>query len=151
MMGFGQTFEEYIDLGDAALEVDNYDKAIDYFTQAIKMDPDDAYSYSGRGEAYFWLDNYEKSIADYTQAIKIDPYDAVFYEDRGDAYYWLDKYEESIADYTQAIKIDPDDADLYKNRGIVKENAGLKYCSDFKKGCDLGLEDCCEWYYKQCK
>lgn len=40
---------------------------------------------------------------------------------------------------------------LYRNRGIVKERAELPYCSDYKRACDLGDEDCCEWYSKQCK
>ena len=42
-------------------------------------------------------------------------------------------------------------ANDYYNRGIMKENAGLPYCSDWKKACDLGYDRSCEWYYKQCK
>ena len=73
------------------------------------------------------------------------------YFNSGSAYYKLGNYKDAIVDYSMAIRINPDDAYAYKNRGIAKENAGLPYCSDYKKACDLGEEKCCEWYYKQCK
>ena len=53
LIGFGQTSEEYINRGYAAYELDNFEKAIDDYTQAIKIDPDAAAAYEGRGDAYF--------------------------------------------------------------------------------------------------
>ena len=49
------------------------------------------------------------------------------------------------------IKLDPDGADAYYNRGVVKANAGLSYCSDFKKACELGIKEVCEVYNDQCR
>jgi len=55
------------------------------------------------------------------------------------------------ADYNKAIELDPDDGYAYLNRGIAKENAGLPYCSDYKKACELGEERACGWYNQQCR
>ena len=63
----------------------------------------------------------------------------------------LKDYYGAIADYTKAIELDPDYANAYYNRGIAKENSGKPYCSDYKKACDLGKSDCCEWYNNQCR
>jgi len=57
----------------------------------------------------------------------------------------------TISDYTTAIKLDPDYAYAYVNRGVVKSRTGLSYCGDFKKGCELGADNCCEWYDDNCR
>jgi len=63
----------------------------------------------------------------------------------------LGEYKSAISDFTTAIKLDPDGADAYYNRGVVKANAGLSYCSDFKKACELGIKEVCEVYNDQCR
>ena len=77
--------------------------------------------------------------------------DATAYFNSGNAYANLENYEDAIADYTRAIRIDPDYATAYVGRGVVREFAGLAYCSDYKRACDLGEEQGCEYYYKQCR
>ena len=104
-------------------------------------------------KAYDYAENeqYQLAIDNYTSALRINPDYAEAYYNRGSAYNDLGNYTAAIADYTSALRIDPDYADAYANRGIAKENAGQSYCSDYKKCCDLGDNECCEWYYKQCK
>jgi tetratricopeptide (TPR) repeat protein len=98
------------------------------------------------------LGNYNAAIADYTRAIKIEPEYASPYINRGNTYAKLNNYNAAIADYTSAIRIDPELAIAYNNRGIAKANAGASnYCSDYKIACDLGHEESCEQYYKECK
>ena len=110
-----------------------------------------AEEYHNRGNEYMELEKYYEAIAEYSKAIKLNPDDADAYYNRGIAYRKLGNYKDAIVDYSSAIKINPDDAYAYKNRGIAKKNSGLPYCSDYKRACDLGEEECCEWYYKQCK
>ncbi len=55
----------------------------------------------------------------------------------------------TISDYTTAIRLDY--AYAYVNRGVVKSRTGLSYCGDFKKGCELGADNCCEWYDDNCR
>jgi tetratricopeptide (TPR) repeat protein len=143
--------DAYINRGNAYGGLGSYEDAISDYTRAIRINPDYTEAYNNRGLAYYKLGNYEDAIADFTRAIRINPDYTEAYNNRGNAYDGLGSYEDAISDYTRAIIIDPDYADAYYNRGMLKENAGLSYCSDYKIGCELGDEDCCEWYYKQCK
>jgi tetratricopeptide (TPR) repeat protein len=158
MIGSGQTAYDYFIEAKEQINNKEYQLAIDLYSECINLLKNDtkntnlASVYNNRGNAYSELGNYEDAIADYTRAIRIDPDYASAYYNRGIEYKNLKNYEDAIADYTRAIRIDPDYVFAYKRRGNAKEKAGLPYwCSDYKKCCDLGDEDCCEWYYKDCK
>ena len=99
-------------------------------------------------------EQYQLAIDNYTKCIKLKPGDANLakaYYNRGSAYDDLENYEDAIADFIRAIRIEPDYVDAFRNRGIAKEKAGLYYCSDYKRGCELGDKDCCKWYDDQCR
>ena len=149
MIGFGQTAQDYFD--KAYNNKSDWQYQIDNYTKCIELKPDYAHAYNNRGLSYHSLKNYEDAIADYTRALRIDPDYASPYYNRGRSYLELGNNEECIADNIRALRIDPDHSDSYRNRGIAKENLKLSYCSDYKKCCDLGDEECCEWYYKQCR
>ena len=154
----------YYNRGVAYKDLKKWDDAISDYTRAIRIDPDFADAYNDRGIAYKNLKKWDDAISDYSRAIRIDPDFASAYYNRGLAYFGLVNYNDaiteaeqaqerlnewySISDYSRAIRIDPDYASAYKNRGIAKKNAGLPYCSDYKKACDLGL---CDAYNKHCK
>ena len=141
----------YYNRGCAYADLGEYKSAIADYTTAIRLDPDDAVAYNNRGNAYMPMGNYNTAIADYTTAIRLNPDYASAYYNRGCAYYDLGKYKSAIADYTTAIRLDPDYANAYNNRGVAKAKAGLSYCSDFKKACELGANMCCEWYDDNCR
>ena len=116
----------------------------DYSTNSLTAEDYFYKAYNNESDWQYKIDNY-------TKCLRIDPDYTAAYINKGNAYADLENYEDAIADYTRAIRIDPDDGLAYKNRGIAKESAGLSYCSDYKSACDLGNEDGCEWYYKQCR
>jgi len=90
-----------------------YDEAINSYTEAIKISPDDALAYCGRGDAYYQKGEYDKAIIDYTEMIRVYPdfktaCDLPTVEDaccrRGDAYFKKMEYDNAIHDYNTAIK-----------------------------------------------
>ena len=124
----GLTAVEWFDKA-MALSVDgkvfsNPSKAVDYLTQAIRLDPDDVKAYYNRGVAYSDLKQYQQAINDYTQAIRIDPSLVPAYNNRGVTYGRLKQYQQAINDFDQAIRLDPSLTQAYSNRGITY--AGLK-------------------------
>tara|TARA_R110001632_G_scaffold148797_4_gene266051 strand:- start:4307 stop:5587 length:1281 start_codon:yes stop_codon:yes gene_type:complete len=142
----------YSNRGVVKRNLEDYKGAIADYTKAIEIDPDGALAYNNRGNVKADLEDYKGAIADYTKAIELDPEYAAAYYNRGNVKADLEDYKGAIADYTKAIEIDPDYVDAYySNRGIAKENAGLPYCSDYKKACELGYEDACGWYNQQCR
>ena len=61
-------------------------------------------------------------------------------------YYENGKHQLAIDNVTEAIRINPDLAEAYGNRGLAKAKSGQSSCSDYKRACNLGLEECCKWY-----
>lgn len=54
----------------------DYEGAIEDYSEAVRLDPDNAYVYSFRGDAHAKLKDYQRAIEDYTQYLKIKPSDA---------------------------------------------------------------------------
>ena len=134
--------------GQSARNGKDYKLAIQYYEDAIKIDPNHAGSYFYLGLIYDEvLQKYDLSSEYYSKVIKVDPEpDPVTYYNRGIVYAKLLKYKDAINDFTIAIEKDPTNASAFKNRGVVKQVLGLNSCSDWKKGCELGSKECCSWF-----
>ncbi len=96
-----------------------YERAIQDFDQAIKLDRDYKVAYYNRGNAHRALGKYERAIQDYDMAIKLDPNFKQVYSNRGLAYLALGQYETAIQDCDRAIKLDPNSNKSYSNRGLA--------------------------------
>lgn len=75
----------HFDIGMASLKRQEYDKAINDFSEAIRLDPNVAIIYFNRGNAYYDHGNLDKACSDYNEAIRLDPNFARAYVGRGDA------------------------------------------------------------------
>jgi WD40 repeat protein len=85
----------------------DFDRAIDDYTHAIQMKPDDADAYDNRGVCYNVKKQYDQAIADFNQAIRIKPRTASTFYNRGLSYQAKGAYSRAIADYSRALAIDP--------------------------------------------
>jgi tetratricopeptide (TPR) repeat protein len=146
VLAWGQSAEDWL---RKAREETNPELQVEYYTQAIRLNPDLAEAYTGRGTANSDLGRYDKAIADYTGAIGLSPDNAQTYNNRGYAYEMQGKHEKAIADYTRAIRIEPHYSSAFNNRGVAYYNMGLKdeALADFDKACNLGYGKGCENYY----
>jgi PQQ-dependent catabolism-associated CXXCW motif protein len=113
-------------------EKNQYDNAIDDFTKAISLAPDNADAYLQRALAATNKEDYVQAIADFIKAATLDPTRSVDvqaiirtpkyaagYDTRGMAYYSNEDYDHAISDYDQAIKLDPNNATYYDHRGMA--------------------------------
>lgn len=57
-------------------------RVIDDFTEAIRLDPNNAQAYLSRASCYEWAENFDEAISDMSEAIRLDP-DASAYYQRG--------------------------------------------------------------------
>jgi tetratricopeptide (TPR) repeat protein len=114
----------YVNRGIAYHDKDDYDRAVADYTQAIKLDPKDAFAYNDRGNAYRDNGDNDRAIADFNQAIQLDPKYAFAYNGRGFAYRNKGDNDRAIADFNQAIQLDPKYANAYCNRGLAKRAQG---------------------------
>ncbi|GHS88485.1 hypothetical protein FACS189487_06870 [Campylobacterota bacterium] len=121
-------YEAAHEKGLEAQKNSDHSKAIAFFDEAIKIEPNNSTVYVLRGFSYQRLGDNKKAIEDFTQAIKIDPNYAMAYSNRGIVYSELNDRQKAIADYTEAIRLDPNDANVYKVRGFSYGMLG-----DYKK------------------
>ena len=129
----------YNNRGWAKQEQGDYTGAMEDFTRAIELKPDDTYAYTNRAGVKRELDDYDGAIEDYNQAIKLKPDDANAYLGRGMAKVGLDDHLAAIEDFTTVIKLKPDNPTAYHLRGHSKQDLGQQEAAeiDFQKAKEL--------------
>jgi tetratricopeptide (TPR) repeat protein len=102
----------------------DYDRAIQDYNQAIKLNPKFALAYNNRGVAHERKNEYDRAISDYDQAIKLKP-SAEAYFNRGNAQLGRSRYDHAIDDYNQATRLKPDFAAAFDNRCWARAVVGI--------------------------
>jgi tetratricopeptide (TPR) repeat protein len=102
--------------GFAYYNTRRYDRAIEDFDQAIKLNPNYAEAFNNRGDAFADKGQSDHAIQDYDQAIKLNPNDAEAFNRRGVSYSDKGQPDRAIQDYDQAIKLKPNYSVAIKNR-----------------------------------
>jgi uncharacterized protein (TIGR02145 family) len=112
----------HFDSGNAHYKKMDYDEAIEDYTVAIKLKPDESIYLNSRGNAYYSRGvkysnkkDYDLAITDYTTAIKLKPDNPVYLYSRGNAYYNKENYNLAIADFEAALRINPDYANAKRD------------------------------------
>ena len=90
-----------------------YEAAIADFSEAIRINPNEATFYYNRGLAKFHLGQHEAAIDDYDE-VHQNPYYAL-------RQYW-EHYEAAIVDYDEAIRINPNYTEACYYRGLAKQH-----------------------------
>ncbi|MGC2235519.1 MAG: protein kinase [Pyrinomonadaceae bacterium] len=103
-----RTSKEFYRQGDKFYSQKKYDKAIEAYTKAIELNPNDFGLYNNRAVVYHATGEYEKAIADYGKAIELNPYHFSSFNNRGAAYEDIGNIEQAINDYRKALELDPD-------------------------------------------
>jgi tetratricopeptide (TPR) repeat protein len=101
-----------------------YQRAIENYSEAIRIKPDYAQAYYNRGVTYAAIGQHQHAVEDYDKAIRIRPNSAADYTSRGMVYNNLGQYQRAIEDYNKAIYLKPFYALTYNNRGNVYTNLG---------------------------
>jgi len=116
--------EAYVGLSSINENKRYYDRALEYISKAIEIEPKAGYFWL-RGDLWqskeiIWGSkkrDFERAVEDYTSAINRDPGFAAAYTDRGSCYISMGKYETALADYKKALElVPPDDQTPYALR-----------------------------------
>jgi tetratricopeptide (TPR) repeat protein len=112
-----------------------WDKAVESYTAAINVDPNDR-DYVSRGQSQLKLGKRKEAIADFSEAIRLNPQNAGAFFDRGraavDAEDWAEDWDAAIDDYDAAIKIwgkNPDANSDLVNAYLQRASAYLQRAS----------------------
>ena len=129
--------------GNAHNKLNDFDKAIKDYTEAIRLKPDYSSAYYNRGNSWSSKGDDDKAIKDYTEAIRLKPDYLSAYFNRASSWARKEEHDKAISDYTKAIDLSPNDTDAYNNRGVSwdeKKNYD-KAIADYTKAIDLNPND----------
>ncbi|KAF7283191.1 hypothetical protein GWI33_001192 [Rhynchophorus ferrugineus] len=108
------------DKGNAALAQNRLDEAVQYYSEAIKLDPTNAVLFSNRSAAYAKAQQYELSLNDAEKAIQLKPDWGKAFSRKGTALAYLGRIDEAIETYEKGIQLDPNNSQLKEGLAEVK-------------------------------
>jgi tetratricopeptide (TPR) repeat protein len=97
----------YQQRGYAAATNQQFQEALNDFSEAIKLKSDDARIYEQRAAVEMKMNDNDKALADYTEAIKLKPNEVRYYAYRSYIYEVKGDIKNSMADTDKVLKLDP--------------------------------------------
>jgi tetratricopeptide (TPR) repeat protein len=110
--------------GLAYVKKGEYDRAIQDYDEAIRLDPNFAKAFNNRGAAYAAKGENDRAIQDYDEAIRLNPNEAIPFGNRGFAYDKKGQYDRAIQDFDKVIQLNPNDAKAFYIRGLAYDHKG---------------------------
>ena len=101
-----------------------YEQAITDFSQAIKLQSNNALFYYNRGSCYYQMGQNEKALADFNKAIELNPKSDKAYNNRGLVYSDMKQYNRAVTDFNSSIKLNSTEALAFSNRGLANYYLG---------------------------
>ncbi len=133
----------YVNRGNVWQTKGKYDKAIEAYDEAIRINPKVPQEFSNRGLAWRFKGEYDKAIADCSAALRLKPNYLSAYVNRGVSYSDKGDYDKAIADFTEVIRLRPTFGMGYFNRGNAWKNKGEydKAIADYNKSIEVDPDD----------
>lgn len=103
--------------GHDAYDRNDYDTALAYYDQAIRLGQENATAYNNRGWAHIGKRDYDKAVADFDRAIQLDPQTAEAYLGRGQARQAKGDFHGAALDFEEALRLDPNLVEARKALG----------------------------------
>ncbi|GAB1196169.1 hypothetical protein BDV32DRAFT_119664 [Aspergillus pseudonomiae] len=124
--------------GNKAFSAKDYPTAIDKFTQAIAIEPENHILYSNRSAVYSAQSEYEKALEDANKATEIKPDWSKGWQRKGAAYRGLGDLLAAHDAYDEALKIEPGNEQAKSGMNAVKRAIDAEAQADGVTGDPLG-------------
>ena len=116
--------ELYAQRGHAYFLLQDLDKAIDDFNNAISLNDTLDAAYFGRGMAYGRNRQFDRAIEDLSVYIERNPLSSLAYTKRGVRYIWKKDFESARVDLEMAISLDSRNAEAHDDLGVALAQLG---------------------------
>lgn len=103
----------WLDKGMLCSTYGNHKAAIEYFTKAIALAPQNSMAYFNQGISYGELGEYNKAIASIDKALELSPEDGMYLYGRGRVYLLAGYKDEALEDFKRAAALGNNDAREY--------------------------------------
>ena len=104
------------------MAMEQYQKAMGEFNQAIEKDPKNAEFLKDRAQCYFEIKRYDAAIYDLDTALAVSPEDSMIYYKKGITFFANEKYKKCITTIKQALQLQMHmnyEADLFYHLGLA--------------------------------
>ena len=118
------TDRQQYNAGLVAMKNGNVREALQHFTRAAEMNPNEYKYFNDRGVAYKRLGDLEKALADYNKSLEINPHYTNALNNRGVVYLEQGHYDQALTDFNEALKYGGLEGKIFTNIGIVKAAKG---------------------------
>ncbi|KAK9060870.1 hypothetical protein SSX86_018050 [Deinandra increscens subsp. villosa] len=88
---------------------DHFELAVDFYSQAILIDPKNPELFSDRAQANIKLENFTEAVADANKAIELEPSNPKAYFRKGTACFRLEEYQTAKAAFEAGSTLAPED------------------------------------------
>jgi tetratricopeptide (TPR) repeat protein len=114
-------FDAQVKAAEFYYQIQRFDGAIEFLTQANKLKPDDYDTIVHLGNASFDADKYDDADKWYSLALAKKPDDVDVRTDFGLTYMFREpaNYDRAIQEFKRSLEVDPNHAQTLFNRGIV--------------------------------
>ena len=140
-------------MGITHIKLQDYDAAMNDFTQAIITDSSNGKAWANRGILKGQLGDFINALADLNTSIDIEPgYDKA-YCNRGIAYLTLGQPNQALPDFNIALEINPNYAQVYFLRAMTNLDIGQKEgtCDDLRRAYQMGFQAAGQEIEKHCE
>ncbi len=97
--------QDFLQLGDSALSMENYAEAISFYDKDLEMNGGKDSTYFLRGFAKARLKLYSAALLDYNEALRLSPQFDMVYYNRAFVKIQIKQYIDAIVDCDNAIRI----------------------------------------------
>jgi tetratricopeptide (TPR) repeat protein/RNA polymerase subunit RPABC4/transcription elongation factor Spt4 len=117
-----RTMEELEALGNEAYKQADYETALNYYTEALKLGANTPRIWNNKGVILRAINKFSEAIECYERALELDPNYRDAWCNKGFALERLERYEEAIRAYSKSLEITPDyDLALYSRAECMKK------------------------------
>ena len=100
-----------------------YQDAINEYSEAAKLTPQDVRIYEQRAAVEMKINDYDKALADYSEVIKLKPNEAKYYNYRAYIHEVKNDSTNAMADSEKALKLDPNNQDAKARKLRLEQKA----------------------------
>lgn len=108
--------------GNAALQSENFDEAIKFYSEAIDLDPSNHILYSNRSAAFAKVGKYTNSLEDAEKTVELKSDWPKGYSRKGAALELLQRFDDAINTYEEGLKFDSNNEQLKDALSNCKNN-----------------------------
>jgi tetratricopeptide (TPR) repeat protein len=109
-------------IGNMDLIEGNFEDAVEPFSRALAIEPDDVDARSGRGRAYQALGEHALALADFDRAVKLEPGEARHHLNRARALAMLGRLRQAVRACSRSIELAPGNAGAYYTRAVYRSH-----------------------------